>query len=118
MLFSRSDVGRLGEDIALQFFLERGFSVVDRNWRCRRGEIDLVLQKEEKLHFVEVKARFSPVQHSLEAISSKKRIHLERAVDAWLEAHPVYKGFSYQVDGFCLWSEEAGRREQVWIEGI
>ena len=118
MLFSPSDVGRLGEDTALQFFLERGFSVVDRNWRCRWGEIDLVLQKEEKLHFVEVKARFSPIQHPLEAISPKKRRHLERAVDAWLESHPVYKGFSYQVDGFCLWSEEAGGLKRAWVEGI
>ena len=49
--------GKLGETLASQFFEEQGFSIVTRNYRWRRNEIDLIVKKEQLLVFVEVKLR-------------------------------------------------------------
>jgi len=48
-------VGNDGEDRAVSFLLEKGYSIIDRNWRTRSGEIDIIVYKNETLVFVEVK---------------------------------------------------------------
>ena len=55
----RKALGNRGEDIAARFFIERGFEVVVRNWRCRIGEIDLIVSKGDEIRIVEVKTRRS-----------------------------------------------------------
>jgi putative endonuclease len=49
------NVGNDGEDRAVSFLLEKGYSIIDRNWRTRSGEIDIIVYKNETLVFVEVK---------------------------------------------------------------
>lgn len=49
-------VGALGEEIASRFLVKRGFKVIDRNYRKKWGEIDLVANKENKIFFIEVKS--------------------------------------------------------------
>lgn len=48
-------IGKLGEDTACKFLVKRGFSIIERNYLKKWGEIDIVAQNNEKLHFVEVK---------------------------------------------------------------
>ncbi len=111
-------LGRRAEDEAVSFFLSRGFSLVDRHWSCRSGELDLIIKRGSRLHFVEVKARASARQHPLEAISRGKIQRLVRALEAWLAAHPDHEAFSYQVDAFCLWRDRFSRWQSAWVEGI
>ncbi len=49
-------VGSLGEELAVKFLMKRGFVVIDRNYRRPWGELDIVAEKKQKIHFVEVKA--------------------------------------------------------------
>jgi len=49
-------VGKLGEDIACRFLKEKGFLILERNYRKKWGELDIVCEKEKMLHFVEVKS--------------------------------------------------------------
>src|SRR5918994_5816775 len=56
---TRKSSGAWGEDLALRYLTRRGFNLVERNYRKRRGEIDLILRYEETLVFVEVKLRRS-----------------------------------------------------------
>lgn len=49
-------IGQLGEDIACKFLMKHGFSVLERNYTKKWGEIDIIAQKKEKLYFVEVKS--------------------------------------------------------------
>jgi len=49
-------IGRLGEDIAVKHFVKHSFKVLDRNYRKKWGEIDIVAEKDNILHFIEVKA--------------------------------------------------------------
>ncbi|MBI5457664.1 YraN family protein [Candidatus Kaiserbacteria bacterium] len=53
---ARKEVGRLGEDIAAQFLLRKGFSILARNYRKPWGEIDIIAEKDGIVRFVEVKA--------------------------------------------------------------
>ena len=50
-------VGKMGEETALQYLISQGYCLVFQNYRCRLGEIDLIIQKEKTLVFVEVKTR-------------------------------------------------------------
>lgn len=49
-------IGDLGEDVACRFLIEKGFSIRDRNYRKKYGEIDIIAEKDKKLHFIEVKS--------------------------------------------------------------
>lgn len=114
----RQVLGRRAEDEALAFFVSRGFSFVDRHWTCRAGELDLVLERGSRLHFIEVKARASCQQHPFEAIPFRKRHRLALAISAWLQAHPEAASLPYQVDAYCLWRDQAGHWQRAHLEGI
>ena len=55
----RRALGASGEDLAAAWYEARGYQLLDRNWRCREGELDLVLQRGRELVFCEVKTRTS-----------------------------------------------------------
>lgn len=55
----RGEFGRRGEDAACAYLLRHGYSIVERNYRCRRGEIDIIAAKDGGAVFVEVKTRRS-----------------------------------------------------------
>lgn len=116
-MLTKQEVGRQGEDEAISFFLGEGFTLVDRNWFCRFGEIDVIVEKAQTLHFVEVKARFTDFEHPFEAISEQKRLRLSRAIGLWREGHPQWGRHPYQVDAFCLWQEQ-GKIKTEWIQGM
>ncbi|MEK7460092.1 MAG: YraN family protein [Patescibacteria group bacterium] len=52
----KQGIGRLGEDIATKYIKNKGFSIIDRNYRKKYGEIDVIAEKAEILHFIEVKS--------------------------------------------------------------
>ncbi|MFW5730142.1 MAG: YraN family protein [Desulfonatronovibrionaceae bacterium] len=49
--------GRFGEEIASSYLQEKGYKILDRNWRCRKGELDIICTRSGKIIFVEVKTR-------------------------------------------------------------
>lgn len=82
-------VARAGEDAALAYLLGRGLRLVARNWRCRLGEIDLVLEDGPALVFVEVKTRRSSrFGTGAEAVGPAKQMRLRRLAAAFLRDHP------------------------------
>lgn len=97
---SRNKVtGAFGEQVISDFLLSRGASVVDRNWRIKEGEIDIVAMLPSNiLAFVEVKTRSSlAFGHPLESISREKAHRLQRLALAWLATHQSL-GCEYQID--------------------
>ncbi|MEO7349596.1 MAG: YraN family protein [Terrimesophilobacter sp.] len=86
---AKDDLGRRGEDLAAQFLRNAGYSIIDRNWRCPRGEIDLVARDGDDTVFIEVKTRSSTAfGHPFEAITAQKLARLKRLAHAWCDAHP------------------------------
>jgi len=81
-------LGRYGESLAARYLIERGMVLLDRNWRCTAGEIDLVLRDGDVLVVCEVKTRTSldfGTPH--EAVTPDKVARLRRLAAAWLAAH-------------------------------
>lgn len=78
-------VGRRGEDAAELLYVRRGYRVVARNWRCRAGELDLVLGRGDSLVFCEVKTRRgSRMGGGFEAVDARKRQKLRAVAEVFL----------------------------------
>jgi putative endonuclease len=82
--------GRLGEELAARHLIEQGLVVLDRNWRCDVGEVDIVARDGDALVICEVKTRRSRRFGSpLEAITPEKAARLRRLAACWVQAHDV-----------------------------
>ncbi|MGZ4472690.1 MAG: YraN family protein [Nocardioidaceae bacterium] len=85
-----TDLGRYGEALAARHLVERGMVVLDRNWRCELGEIDLVLRDGRVLVVCEVKTRSSRDYGSpVEAVTEQKATRLRRLAARWLADHAL-----------------------------
>lgn len=83
----RRDLGRHGEDLAAQWYIERGFTVCERNWRCPRGEIDLIVTRGATIVFCEVKTRTSEYfGRPALAVGRDKQRRLRSLAATWLAA--------------------------------
>jgi putative endonuclease len=84
----RNALGSYGERVAVRVLTEAGLQVLDRNWRCRDGELDVVARDGDALVFCEVKTRTGVgFGHPAEAVTPAKRARLRRLARAWLAAH-------------------------------
>ena len=92
-------IGKIGETATAQYLMGQGLKIIDRNWRIKDGEIDLIAQdKSGKFHFIEVKTRTSNAfGHPLEAINRDKAYRMQRLALAWLALHQAF-GRDYQID--------------------
>src|SRR3954447_16011651 len=87
----RQALGAYGERLAAHHLVAEGLVVLDRNWRCDLGEIDLVLRDGQVLVVCEVKTRTSDVCGTPhEAVGPAKLDRLQRLALAWAEAHGVH----------------------------
>ncbi len=90
---ARRRLGTFGEDAAARWYEARGFEIVDRNWRVREGEIDLVARRGRMIVFCEVKTRSSDRFGSpVEAVTITKQRRLRTLAAKWLVAHPARHG--------------------------
>lgn len=93
-------LGSHGENLAVAYLEEQGLHIVERNWRCSHGEIDVVAydEDEELLVFVEVKTKSGPgFGAPLEAITYAKARKLYQLAHLWRRERRAYEPF--RVDG-------------------
>jgi len=85
---STTEIGRKAETAAKVYLEMRGFKIIEQNWRRPRCEIDIVAEKDNVKHFVEVKYRYDDQQGGgLEAITPAKLRHMHRAANSWVEEY-------------------------------
>ncbi len=85
---AHNQLGVLGEGLALSFLQKKGYLLIARNWRYRRGEIDIIMQDSDSIVFVEVKTRTkSELSAPIDAITSSKIRHLVSVAHAYLQQH-------------------------------
>lgn len=83
----KDELGRRGEEAAARFLTAAGYRILDRNWRCREGELDIVALDGRELVICEVKTRTSETYGTpAEAVSAAKLTRLRRLAHAWLTA--------------------------------
>jgi putative endonuclease len=85
---TKNELGAHGERIAAAYLTRAGLRVLDRNWRCREGELDLVAREGSAIVFCEVKTRRGTgFGHPVEAVTPRKRGRLRVLAQRWLAAH-------------------------------
>ncbi len=112
---NRRAVGERFEEIACGYMEERGFRVLERNFRCRQGEVDVVGEDEGYLVFVEVKYRASGVSGSpAEAVTAAKQGKICRVADYYRYRHGIgddravrYDVVAVEGDGRTVWYKNA-----------
>ncbi|MFD4292725.1 YraN family protein [Rhodococcus sp. NPDC058532] len=83
------ELGAFGEELAVGHLLGRGMVVLDRNWRCRYGELDVIAEDDGAVVFVEVKTRTGRgFGTPAEAVTHAKRARIRRLAGLWLREQP------------------------------
>lgn len=112
---ARQRLGRLGERLAGDALEGRGYRIIERNFRCRAGEIDLVAAEGEDLVFVEVKTRRgSAYGLPEEAVNERKARKLQEIAGYYLDLHNL-PGCSWRIDVVAVQFSPAGRLEEIRV---
>ena len=86
MTAERRARGIAGEDVAAAWYLSQGYEILDRNWRCRAGELDLVVRRGAEVVFCEVKSRSTTMFGApQEAVTHDKRQRIRHLAARWIE---------------------------------
>ena len=111
-----NDTGRIAEDAALAHLRRHGLTLVQRNFRCKAGEIDLVMRDRHTLVFVEVKHR-SNVRFGdpLETIDRRKQLRLARAAEVFLQRNRASTAMQCRFDVVASRAGADGKVEIVWL---
>ncbi len=81
-----NDLGRLGEEMAVEYLREKGYGVLERNWKLGELEVDIIARVGETVVLVEVKTRSSDwMQRPEEAVDRRRRDRLCRAANAYVK---------------------------------
>lgn len=100
-------VGEKGEDIAVKHIVKQNYSILDRNYRKKWGELDIVAKKDNVIHFFEVKSESVSsfdVLHMKQFMNPEENVHfwkrqrLARAIQTWLMENRVSHETVWQVD--------------------
>ena len=90
MANARRAVGSAGEDAVARWYVECGYTLLDRNWRVRDGEIDVIARRRDTIVFCEVKTRRSTAFGApAEAVTARKQQRLRNLARQWLLASDV-----------------------------
>lgn len=106
---AKDTLGRDGEDAVASYLTRCGYAILDRNWRCPQGEVDIVALDDAELVIVEVKTRTSELfGHPFEAVDHRKRSRLWRLAGAWCRQHPdAARGRRVRLDAVAVLGADA-----------
>ncbi|GAO42968.1 YraN family protein [Flavihumibacter petaseus] len=100
---NRQNTGRKGENLAAMWLQQHEFVLLERNWKARRKEIDLIACKDHVLHFIEVKTRMGlGFGNPEEQVNGKKLYHLRIAAEEYLTQHPQWRRIQFDVLAILL----------------
>ncbi len=95
---STKEIGNVAENLALEYLLSRGMTLLDRNWRSAHRELDLVMESADRLHIVEVKSLREPAaRQPFEAVDAVKQQNLIRAARAYVAIKNIKKEVQFDI---------------------
>lgn len=95
------------EEIASEYLRARGYEILEKNFRCRFGEIDMVAREQNYLCFIEVKYRRTDRKgHPEEAVDRRKQNRICRVADYYLLSHPSDREVEVRFDVVAILGEE------------
>jgi putative endonuclease len=110
---ARQGLGRTGERLAADKLISCGYHILERNFRCRYGEIDLVAEDEHDLVFVEVKTRRGDAYgRPEEAVTPRKQRKIIEVAGYYLDLHECWER-SWRVDVVAVQLSAGGKLEEI-----
>lgn len=111
------DLFRFGEEEACRFLKKNGCKIMDRNYRVRMGEIDIVARCKNTLLFVEVKTRMSSAfAQPYEAVGFRKRRSLKTAAKLYVQERNV-RDMEFRFDVISITLNDALQAQLEWMQG-
>lgn len=92
-----NELGKWGEQIAVDLLVTKGYAIVDRNWHLGHLEIDIIAMKDDRIVFVEVKTRSTNFVDPIMAIDRRRILRMVRAANAYVKWHNVPHGVQFDV---------------------
>lgn len=118
MTLHNKQLGKQGEEIALEYLIKIGLRIIVKNFRSKFGEIDIVAQKENKIFFIEVKTRANLDKGMpYEAVDLRKKSQMKRAATYFLLEND-YKKYKYSLGVVSILFKESGEYNLRFFESI
>jgi len=115
---AKDDLGKKGEELAVQYLVAHGFQLIERNWRCAQGEIDVIVRQGGSVVFVEVKTRSSTAYgHPFEAITVSKMARMRRLAAAWCE-QAAQRPADIRIDAIAIVAPRDAAAQIEHLQGV
>ncbi len=119
----KQEIGNLGEDVSVNFLREKGFEILNRNYRKKFGEIDVVAKIKDKIHFMEVKTvsrenLLNPIHAEMDTFRPEDNVHpwklkrLSRAITAYISQYKL-SGTEWQFDVITVFLDRKNKLARV-----
>jgi len=96
---SNQDLARLGEKLAAKYLVTNGYKLICSNFRVKQGEIDLIVEKDQQLIFVEVKTRsYHSIESAIANVSYRKQVHITRVAQVYCKQNPQFDNYNTRFD--------------------
>lgn len=93
-MYRRHIIGREGEEIVTDYLLKNKYEIIERNFECRQGEIDIIARDEEEIVFIEVKTRTNSLYGlPSEAVNKIKQSHIKKVIKYYLYKNKLENSF-------------------------
>ena len=94
----KSDLWILAEVVSCSFLQRNGYVIIERNYRCPYGEIDVIAVKDQEIIFIEVKSRSRNMQTTFSSVSIRKRLKIIRSATTYIMENPQYDQHCMRFD--------------------
>ena len=110
-----NEIGKLGENIACQYLIRQGHAIVGRNIDYKVSEIDIISQKDNIIHFIEVKSGQKDSFYTKENMTMHKQRKLRRAIEVHLLKNPKLEKWQIDIAFISIdMNRRVGRVEMLW----
>ena len=112
-----SQQGQIAEDKARQFLERKGLTLIEKNYRCRTGEIDLIMQDKKELVFVEVRYRASETfGRASDTVDNRKQRKIIRTAALYVARNPGLGSHTMRFDVFAIEGCKDTDYRMTWIK--
>ena len=106
---AHNELGNIGEEMAVEFLLKKGYKIVSRNFKFQKAEVDIIARKGNTLAIIEVKTRSTPdFGDPQEFVKAKQIMNLVKAVDHFVTDHDL--DVEVRFDIVAIIKNKAGTR--------
>lgn len=108
-MYQKHILGKIGEDVATQYLIKKGYEIIERNFYCKQGEIDIIAKNKKELVFIEVKTRTNQTYgRPIDAITSYKQKHLIKSIEYYLFKHKL-ENVPIRIDAIEVYQKESNK---------